>query len=438
MKTWTKKPIALPIAALVGVMIFVIITKNRQAPQVNTNEEYATPAQVIELSPQTVTPKISGFGSVNPASNLNVPTEVSGEIIWSHPQLKKGAEIKGGEKVIQLDKRDYQLALSKAQADIERIKTQLAELNLEEANTQRQVQLTQKKLTLAESEFNRKQSLADTGALSTSMLEAEERNLLNMRTELDNLELKHNLAPKKRDLYKAELAVANATIEEQTRNLTRTSIYMPFDARIGQVNIEKGAFVNKGATLFVAQGKERVEIEAQIPMLGMLPLLHAVRGKNLSSMSPSERIHALQINANVQMVGAPNTANWPAKVIRSSDSVDPQTRTISIVVAIDEPDKQAVVGIRPPLIKGMYMEVTLSSTELEGWKVPRSALHEERLYFLDKDNRLRIRQAKILFKVDDYLVLTDKPEFTHLVTSDLIPAVEGMLIEPHALTSTQH
>ena len=431
MKHWLQKPIALPIIVVIGIGLFLLVTKSRQAPDAQSQDEYATPAYVLNLKPESVTPRVTGYGSVNPASNLNVPAEVAGGIKWVHAGLKKGAELKAGTKVIQLDKRDYQLTLSKAKADRERIKTQLAELNLEESNTKRQLELAQKKLDLASSEFKRKKELADQGALSKSQLEAEEQVLINMRTELQNLELKLDLHPKQRDLLKAESSVAQATIEEQARNLERTTIYMPFDARIGQVNVDKGAFVATGSTLFIAQGKKRVEIEAQISMPSMLPLIQHIRGKDLNQLSAKERLSALNIKANVQMVGAPETANWPAKVLRTSDSIDPQTRTMSIVVAIDEADKKAITGQRPPLLKGMYMAVTLSSDAMEGWKIPRSAIHENRLYYLDDENRLRIREARVLFKVDDYAILTDKPAFKRLVISDIIPAVDGMLIAPH-------
>jgi len=436
MKHWLRKPIALPVIVIIGIGLFLLITKSRQAPDAKSQEEYATPAFVLDLKPESVTPRVTGYGSVNPSSNLNVPAEVAGEINWIHAGLKKGAELKAGTKVLQLDKRDYQLTLSKAKADKERIKTQLAELNLEEANTTRQLELTQKKLDLATSEFKRKKELADQGALSKSQLEAEERNLINMRTELQNHQLKLDLHPKQRDLLKAESSVAQATIEEQERNLERTSIYMPFDARIGDVNVDKGAFVATGSTLFIAQGKERVEIEAQISMPGMLPLIQHIRGKNLNQLSAKERLAALSIKANVQMVGAPKTANWPAKVLRTSDSIDPQTRTMSIVVAIDDADKKAITGQRPPLLKGMYMAVTLSSEPMKGWKIPRSAIHENRLYYLDHGNRLRIREARVLFKADDYAILTDQPEFKRLVVSDIIPAVDGMLIAPHSASQS--
>ena len=41
-------------------------------------------------------------------------------------------------------------------------------------------------------------------------------------------------------------------------------------------------------------------------------------------------------------------ASWDARFERMSDRIDPQTRTIGVIVAVDEPYRKAVPGKRPP------------------------------------------------------------------------------------------
>jgi hypothetical protein len=65
--------------------------------------------------------------------------------------------------------------------------------------------------------------------------------------------------------------------------------------------------------------------------------------------------------------------------------------------------------------------------------VPIFAIHENKIYLLDEKNRLDIRKVKVAFTQDRYAVLAEgvMPE-EKLVISDLIPAIQGMLLEPIA------
>ena len=59
-------------------------------------------------------------------------------------------------------------------------------------------------------------------------------------------------------------------------------------------------------------------------------------------------------------VGEPGVwESWDAEVKRISDTVDPETRSIGVIVSVPEPYGQAKPGLRPPLIKGMFAEVEL-------------------------------------------------------------------------------
>lgn len=431
-----KKPIALPILIALGVLLLIGINSSKSKPPADPLEEYATSVTVEALTPKSVQPTVIGYGNARPSSNLNVPAEVSAEVAWIHPQLKQGANLKAGTEVIRFEKRDFELALSKASADVNTQNTKLAELEIEERNTQQQYQLTEQKVELARADFQRREALAKQGAIPLSTLDAEKRNLLAQEAELENMNLKLALYPKQREVLKASMQVAIAQQEEQQRNLNRTKVSLPFDARIGSVNVEKGSFINKGNTLFVAQGKNQIEVLTQIPARAMLSLISQAKGQK-----PQENnqglLKQLGIQAKVSLVDGPSTASWPAKLLRVNDSIDAQTRSLGLVVGIDNPRSQEVIGVRPPLLKGMYLKVQLTANEFLALQVPRSAIHEGNLYLMDTDNRLVIEPASIAFEQGDYAILQAPPSHNQLVLSDLIPAVSGMLLKPAASSADQ-
>ena len=437
MKVWLKKPIILPALTLIGILLLVAIKSGKSDPTSENVKEYATPVNVQTLQASVITPYAIGYGTAKPSSNLNVPAEVSAEIAWIHPKLKQGANLTAGTEVVKFETRDIELSLSKVKADLTSQSTRVAELDLEERNAEQQLQLSQKKYELASAEFARKTALSKQGAISSSTLDTEQRNLITQETDLENMKLKLALYPKQRELLGSEIKIAHAQIEEQERNLSRTRVFMPFNARIGAVNVEKGSFISKGSTLFIAQGKSNMEVLTQIPSKKMLPLLSHARGQKISDATASLQ-KQLGLKAKVFWVDGPEGAFWSAKVLRSNDSIDTKTRTIGLIVGIENPVEQQRIGIRPPIFKGMYLRVEITGNSFEAIKVPRSAIHQGNIYLNDSENRLVIEKANVAFVQGDDAILMQAPSLNSLVLNDLVPAVPGMLLQPaNALVQTQ-
>ena len=62
--------------------------------------------------------------------------------------------------------------------------------------------------------------------------------------------------------------------------------------------------------------------------------------------------------------------------------------------------------------------------------LPRSALHAGKVYLVDAQNRLRIRPVEVLFNQGSLSVIKQGLEGGELVVvSDLIPAIDGMLLQ---------
>ena len=88
--------------------------------------------------------------------------------------------------------------------------------------------------------------------------------------------------------------------------------------------------------------------------------------------------------------------------------------------------------MRPPLVKGMFVEVEISGRPTtDRIVIPRSAVHEGRVYTVDKDNRLRIRPVEVLAEQGGEAVIESGLEMgERVVLSDLSPAIDGMLLKP--------
>jgi multidrug efflux pump subunit AcrA (membrane-fusion protein) len=125
-------------------------------------------------------------------------------------------------------------------------------------------------------------------------------------------------------------------------------------------------------------------------------------------------------------------AEWDAEFVRFTDRIDSQTRTIGAVVALDKPFEKVIPGHRPPLSKGMFVKVLLHGRiQPQQIVIPRSAIRDGKALIVNSEQRLVIKDIELLYNQDSLSVIQSGVEpGQQLVVSDLIPAVEGMLLQP--------
>lgn len=130
-------------------------------------------------------------------------------------------------------------------------------------------------------------------------------------------------------------------------------------------------------------------------------------------------------------------AEWPGRVERISEEIDQETRSLGLFVAVDDPFRSAIPGKRPPLTKGQFVRVEIAAPVREDRiVVPRTALHYTEGgavtgYLADRNNRLRRVAVSIAAVSSNFAVIEQGlSPGDRIIVSDLIPAVEGMLLAP--------
>jgi len=139
-----------------------------------------------------------------------------------------------------------------------------------------------------------------------------------------------------------------------------------------------------------------------------------------------------ELTSTVQVDMGNESAEWSAEFVRFTDSVDSETRTIGVVVAIDKPYSKIIPGVRPPLSKGMFVRLQLfGRIQPEQIIIPRTAVRGGEVMLMDGEQRLQTSKVEILYRQGDInIVSSGVNEGDILVVSDLIPAVNGMLLKP--------
>jgi len=425
-----KWVILLPILA--GLVILVLLKKNQSEPLQVTAKEHARLVRVMTVFETTVIPQAIGHGSVRPAKTWEAVAQVKGKILQKHSELKKGAILEADSLLLQIDPADYQLAIAQSEADIAATKAQLDELSARETNTRKSLVIEEQALALSEKELARKKRLVHDGSISRSKVEDQERALLMQQQAVQTQHSTLNLVPSQRALLRAQLARQAAQLSAAQRDLANTEVRLPFAGRIAAVHVEQDQYVREGESLAVADDLQLAEIEVPIPIEQMRGVLHAEGPVDLLHTSSLALHSRLGLAARVDLKEGIINASWPGRFARVSDTLDPKTRTVGVIIEVDAPYAGMRPGERPPLVKGLFVEVTLLGKPLNNRLiVPRSALHQGRIYIVNADNRLVIRPVIISLLQPGFAVITSglKPG-EQVVLSDLVPAIEGMLLQP--------
>ncbi len=417
------------IPVLIGIAALMFLKRNQLPPVQEEAREQARLVRVIPAPVMDVIPRARGFGNVIPAHTWEAVARIKGEIIEKHPDLERGAILPAGTPLLRIDPTDYQLAVAEAEANLAATRAQLQELERKIANTRASLKIEQEKLALSRKELERKRRLAGKGGVSRSDLETQERTLLAQKQSVQAQQNTLNLFPSQRALLQAQLQREEARLASARRNLAHTRIVLPFTGRIAAVEVERNQYVREGEVMVAADTLESAEVEAQIPLQEMSYLIRS--DQVIDALKGTDHSPELPLKARVALREGDLDVRWAARFSRLSDTLDPKTRTVGVIVTVDDPYGNVQPGVRPPLLKGMFVEVDLAGEPLKRrLVVPRTSLHGDRLYLVNDQGRLEIRQVKRGLVQPEFVVVEEglKPG-ERVVVSDLVPAVEGMLLK---------
>ncbi|MDZ7749440.1 MAG: efflux RND transporter periplasmic adaptor subunit [Halofilum sp. (in: g-proteobacteria)] len=421
---------------LAGAAIAAWLIADRPPAATDDSAERARAVAVIEAPAIAWVPRATGYGEARPARTWRATAEVAGRVVERHAELASGAILPAGTRLLQIDRADYELALAEARAAISARRAQLDELETREENLQRTLEIERRRLEVAQRELERQQRLLDEGTVSRADVDRQQREYLQQRQAVQEIESSLAQIPAERRRLQAELERDRARETQAERDLPRTVVHAPFDIRVSAVDTETGEYVRVGDVLLRADGVAATEVEAEVPVSQFRAILDPARLPADADPVRLERLlPRMGLRAEVRLRATGGTepmARWSARVDRISDAIDPRTRTVGVVTVVDDPYANARPPERPPLVKGMYVEVRLCAPARQpAVVIPRAALHGGRVYVAGPDDRLAIRAVDVGYRHGGFAVIADGlAAGERVVVSDPVPAIAGMLLAP--------
>ena len=365
------KKLALPSSILltgIAAIAAVMMTKADITAKPKTPVEAAKPRVMVQKArTQTAVLSVKSQGLVTAKRQIDIVAQVSGKIVQASPSFEKGVFIEQDEVLLQLDKRDAQAALVKAQSQLVRRQRLLAE----EKGRVRQA----------------KREWRDLGNKEANALFLRTPQLAEAQAEIDSAE--------------ADVAIAKLNIE-------RTEIKVPFSARIEETFVDLGQFVSAGTRIAQIYGTAAAEVRLPLSDRKMA-LLNLPLSTNESSSFPSVTLSG--VLGGTQRV-------WPGKIVRMEPSIDMQSGMHYAIAEIDNPFSSEYPA---PLLPGLFVEADIAGKRLKDILVlpEETLISRTNLYTLDQNNTVQLTSVTVLNKKDgkvwiqsnlppDTLILLDK------------------------------
>ncbi len=304
-------------------------------PEVSSRPSFSVPQAVeaVTLLPEDYQIVLTSQGTVEPTVSNSLVAEVSGTIESVSPTFVSGGSFKQGELLIQLDQRDYQIALTQARA-----------------------QLSQAKAQYQEEVARGKQAKVEWESLNRN----RKPTALNLRTP--------QLAA-----AKANRDAAAAQVERAELDLQRTQIIAPYDGLVSNAQTDLGQFVSRGSMLGEIYSVNSMDI--RLPLTSRQQVL-------LGEIDASDEAPD---NVSLQVSGK----TWPAKLVRI-EGVDTDTQQYNVIARVAIPAASDSAVLR----SGQFVQASINGAMLNDvYVVPRTAVREGSEVLVLKDRKIIQRQA---------------------------------------------
>lgn len=410
-----------------GIMAFLVATK--QSPALAEEKERSIRVEVITAEPQRAPVTIKGLGNVRALDEVAITAEVPGRVVEIHPNLELGEVIRQGDLLIRIDPSDYRNGVDKARASVAQMESGLKALRQQFASDQERATSLRRSRDLAHDQFKRVSELFEKDQVGTkSGVEQAEMSFNMAQDGVTQIEMALSVYPSRIQEMESGLAAAKAGLSMAETSLARTEIRAPFDGRVKMVQVEKDQFVAPGAPILVLANDSVLKISVSVDSRD------ARRWLRFSSENPESEsawFRGLeQVPCRIVWPEDPENHFWEGKLDRV-EAFDPRSRTINVAVEIAGRDALSKDPDQLPLVDGMYCQVEIPGKELEGvYRLPRWAVSFEGNVYIAKDNRLEVRQVKVLrTEGEETIVSEGLAPGDNVIVTRLVSPLPGSLLE---------
>ena len=413
----TFKTIRVFAVILIAIIIAAVLVILRPKAERRVVEDMGRLVEVFAAQAEKVQMVIEAYGTVEPREELLLVAEVRGQIVATAPAFEEGNFVSRGTRLIQIDPRTYELEVQRRNVQIKQAQAEIKRLEQEVLNLQARIKIARSDVALAKNEYFRLKKLIDRKVIAQSTLDKTEQQYLASLERLQALENQLALTGPQKEQLLAQRDMARVMFAEAKLDLERSGIIAPFDGWVLEKTIEVGQHVTLGQSMGRIYSTGELNIEVRIPVKDFKWL-------------PAELNGDTRIEADIIFANQGARMTWNGRVARVKAQMDYKTRTLPVVIEVDEVAKseenRSALRLRP----GMFVTAKIKGKEIgQAFVLPRHVIYPgDKVYTVEGD-RLQIKSVDILrtFK-DSVIVSQGLSDSERIVKTPLSDATEGMLL----------
>jgi len=414
---------------VIGALIMLGLAMLYQSPEVVEPPAPVLRAPVIEVYPEDFQTLIRGYGTARSRVSLEVRPQVGGRVDSLHPRLEVGLLVPRGDVLFRIEQADYESRAAEARAEALRLEAELEHLVREEENDRRRLAVATSQRDMAEREFERISRLhRDGGAESQARVDQAQASLLQREDAVVALENNLALYESRTMAAQAQLSTARSLEATARRDLERTEVRAPFDARVAMKDVEVGKFVSAGQTVLRLADDSVIEIPVHLESNEVSRWLDFVADPLDTHWFRVLEDHPVSIRWAQQ----PDSPAHLGSLDRV-ESYDPDTRTFAFVVRVDSPsaDNGLDGAAAFPLTAGMFCHLEIPGrTARSVYVIPREAVDSRGNVLVVREGRLHTVPVEVARKQDNVALISGGLEpGEHVIISRPPNVLDGTRVE---------
>jgi multidrug resistance efflux pump len=342
MKRITKYLLPLLAAAMLGLALYHVVS---------ASPTLSEPAPPVEPPRSAFSKTVGGAGIVEAwTENIAVGTPLPGVVLEVYvPVENVGQTVKQGDPLFRVDNRQLLATLKVNEANLRAARAQLAKLEAqprpeEVLPSEAKVSVAEANVAVQEDLAERARRLRPSGALADEDVNQRLLSLKVARQQLaqakaEDALLKSGAWRFDKDIAAANVALAEAQVQQTRTDLDRVLVRAPRDGMVLQVNVRPGEYVGTPpgqALMLLGATNEKVHVRVDIDEHD-IPRFHKGAPAQASPRGNPRLVYPLRFERVEPYV-------LPKKSLTGDNTERVDTRVLQVIYALDATDKPIYVG----------------------------------------------------------------------------------------------
>ncbi|NOX50166.1 MAG: biotin/lipoyl-binding protein, partial [Gammaproteobacteria bacterium] len=252
-------------ATIIGVALLTSASIFATGPNASPakDAEKAWPVSVTSAKLQELHPSVSVFGKLEASRIARLRSDLVAQV--SAVYVHEGDWVNQGDTLVELNNRESQLVVLERQADLKQHTANLSSMRSQLELEQQSTQHFQSRFEVAQAKLTRHRDLMEKRLISKSLLDEVVSQSNQASIEYRNHVRELTILPNQISAHEAQVAKAQALLEQAELDLAKTVIVAPFAGPVLAVHTAPGDHSNLSVVLVEIADASSFEVRIQVP-----------------------------------------------------------------------------------------------------------------------------------------------------------------------------